>query len=63
MDMDVRFIRIRLKRPDAPGGETHKSETEQLEIPDTSFDEVVVNDGTPKDLENKAKEIARKYRS
>jgi hypothetical protein len=63
MDMDVKFVRIRLKRPGAPGGETHKSETEQLEIPDSVFDEVVVNDGTAKDLEHKAKEIARKYKS
>lgn len=63
LGLDVRFVRIRLSRPDAPGGEIHPSETEQLSIPDARFDEVVINDGTLKDLQNKAEKIADKYRS
>jgi hypothetical protein len=58
--LDVRFFRVRLKRSDAPGGETHVSETEQLGIPDSAFDEVVTNDGTKKDLEAAAVRLADK---
>jgi hypothetical protein len=61
--LDVRFFRIRLERPGAPGGETHASETEQLGIPDSAFDEVVTNDGSKRDLEAAAVRIANKIES
>lgn len=61
--LDVRFFRIRLKRQEAPGGETHVSETEQLGIPDSAFDEVVTNDGTKKDLEAAAVRLADKIKA
>ena len=56
-----RVVKIRLRRPGAENTEAHASESEQLTIPDDHFHEVVVNDGSPKDLDNKAKVIAAKY--
>jgi hypothetical protein len=56
-----RVVKIRLKRPGHENDLPHRSEKEQLGIPDSEFDEVVVNDKDLKDLESKAKLIARKY--
>lgn len=55
------LVKIRLKRPGNENDIAHRSESEQLSIPDEMFDEVVVNDGTLQELEAKAKNIARKY--
>ena len=44
--MDVKFVRIRVKRPKMKSTETHKSETEQLSIPDNAFDFLVKNNST-----------------
>ena len=55
------FIKIRLKRPGNENDDEHASEKEQMGIPDSSFDEVVVNDGTIGELEGKARLIANNY--
>lgn len=51
---------IRVKRPgvEAPAWQ-HASETEQMEIPDSEFDYIVVNDGTLEDLAGKVDALAR----
>jgi hypothetical protein len=54
-------VKIRLRRPGAENKDAHASEAEQLGIPDEHFDEVIVNDGALKDLDNHAKRIANKY--
>jgi hypothetical protein len=57
-----RFVLVRIKRPGNPTVDlSHVSETEQTEIPDASFDEIVVNDGTPEELAAKAQLIAEKW--
>ncbi len=61
LERPYRIVKIRIKRPGHQNELGHASEKEQTEIPDSEFDEVVVNDGTLKDLESKAKNIARKY--
>lgn len=61
LERPFRLVKIRLKRPGHENDIEHASEKEQTEIPDSAFDEVVVNDGTLQDLESKAKVIARKY--
>jgi len=58
-----KFVRVRIKRPSHVNADTHLSESAQLEIPDSVFDEVVVNDGTIGELEAKAKAVALRHRS
>lgn len=51
---------IRIKRPgvDAPAWQ-HRSETEQMEIPDDEFDYILDNDGDLNDLEGEVQELRR----
>jgi hypothetical protein len=52
---------IRIKRPgvEVPAWQ-HASETEQMEIPDSEFDYIVVNDGTLDDLALKVQAMIEK---
>lgn len=59
--IEFRFVKIRLKRPGYENNLDHASESEQKTIPDDFFDEVVTNDGTARDLESKARVVAKKY--
>ena len=61
LPLSFRLVKIRLKRPGHENDSSHASEKEQTEIPDSAFDEIVVNNGTLQDLESSAKLIARKY--
>lgn len=61
LELPFRFVKIRLRRPGHENSLGHASESEQLEIPDAFFDEVVINDGTKQDLESRARIIAKKY--
>jgi len=56
-----RTVKIRIRRPGAENKLEHQTESEQQEIPDSVFDEVVVNKGTLQDLEQQALDIAKKY--
>ena len=61
LEHPYRVVKIRIKRPGFENDDQHASEKEQTEIPDEAFDEVVENDGNLKQLEAKAKLIAKKY--
>lgn len=55
-------ILIRVKRPSVPEPPyNHRSETEQVRIPDKAFDFIVNNDGTQDDLYHKVEEIVKKF--
>jgi hypothetical protein len=62
LGLEIQFVRIRLVRPGQSVSDAHPSEAEQLSIPTSAFDEIVVNSGTIADLEEKARKIADKYR-
>jgi hypothetical protein len=53
------FIRIKSKRIPKPPFD-HRSETEQLEIPDSKFDHIINNDGSIDDLHRMADDIFQK---
>lgn len=55
-DMNVYYVRIKTKRVPYPPF-NHRSETEQVQIPDSRFDFIVDNDGTIEDLHARAANI------
>jgi len=61
LEHPYRFVTVRLKRPGMENSLEHASEKEQTEIPDSAFNEVVINDGTLQDLASKAQIIAKKH--
>lgn len=57
-------VLIRIKRPSVPVPPySHRSETEQTEIPDSVFDFVIDNDGTLDELRGKVDEIVKTVKS
>lgn len=55
-------ILIRVKRPSVPEPPyDHRSETEQVMIPDKAFDFIINNNGTQNDLNYKVKEIVKEF--
>jgi hypothetical protein len=61
LERPYRIVKIRIRRPGFENDDQHASEKEQTEIPDEAFDEIVENDGDLRQLEAKAKLIAKKY--
>lgn len=58
---DYRVVKIRLRRPGKENDDPHPSEAEQMSIPDSDFDEVVVNQGTIQELEAEAARLATRH--
>jgi hypothetical protein len=56
-DCECKLVPIRIRRAAMSYSDSHRSETEQLEIEDLEFQFVVENDGTLRDLEAKAQYI------
>lgn len=48
---------IRIKRSGKNPRWNHPSETKQLEIPDSEFDQIIINDGSESDLRNHLKKL------
>jgi len=57
-----RVVTIRLSRPGHENTDAHPTEAAQLGLPDSFFDEVIVNDGPVRCLDDHARRIAAKYR-
>jgi len=54
-------VKIRIRRPGLENAEAHASESEQLQIPDGYFDELVINDAGLEKLRNIAAALVDNY--